>query len=125
MDKIVIALVPAFTAGFAIQQFLEICAPLFTKVDEKNKKMIMQLISLVLGGIFAMLGIRILVHLMPNALPWLDGIVTALVISAGTEGVNSVMKFLGYTKEKEHADAVEKTMQVEKKEGGAEAMAKM
>lgn len=39
---------------------------------------------------------------------WVDVIATALVISAGTEGVNSVLKFLGYAKESEKAEAATK-----------------
>lgn len=36
-----------------------------------------------------------------------DVIVTALVLSAGTEGFNSILKFLGYSKEDKKAQAVE------------------
>jgi hypothetical protein len=36
-----------------------------------------------------------------------DVIVTALVLSAGTEGFNSILKFLGYAKEDKKAQAVE------------------
>jgi hypothetical protein len=42
-----------------------------------------------------------------------DVIVTALIVSAGTEGFNSIMKFLGYAKEDKKADTVEKQAKVE------------
>jgi hypothetical protein len=37
--------------------------------------------------------------------PRLDVFVTALILSAGTEGFNSIMKFLGYAKEGKKAEA--------------------
>jgi hypothetical protein len=39
----------------------------------------------------------------------LDMFVTGLVISGGTEGFNSIMKFLSYKKEEKKIDAVAKT----------------
>jgi len=39
---------------------------------------------------------------------FIDGVVTGLIISAGTEGFNSIMKFLGYAKEEKKGDAAVK-----------------
>ncbi len=52
MDKLVLALAPAFAAGFALQQLLEILDPivkLFTRESADNKKLILSIVSLVVG----------------------------------------------------------------------------
>ena len=111
--------------GFAVQQFLQVLVdPLAavlisfikTKWGEKGadgkmvlkggvsdadaKKAILGAISVILGLVIACsLGdIRVL---KPSGLssPSLDVFVTALTIGAGTEGANSVLKFLQYSKD--------------------------
>jgi len=108
MDKLIIALGPAFATGFALQQLLEILTPLLEKLG-LNKKLFLSLISLLVGLVFAFgAGLRVLQPLgITNAGVW-DLIVTGLIISAGTEGFNSIMKFMGYTKDQSKADAAKK-----------------
>lgn len=99
MDKIVEGLGPAFAAGFAVQQLLEILDPVFEK-SKVNKKLILGLISLVLGFALASgAGLHVLQAFgVVNAGFW-DVVVTGLIISGGTEGFNSIMKYLGYSKD--------------------------
>lgn len=121
ITTVVTTLAPAFAAGFAVQQGLQILDS-FLNLDRKittaAKTGLAGLASLVLGFIFATNGIHILGPLVSNTtststIPnWVEILVTALVISAGTEGFNSIMKFIGYKKDtagnqadRTHADA--------------------
>jgi hypothetical protein len=100
------ALVPAFAAGFAVQRLLEIADPLLDKA--KNKKAILGVLSLIVGLALAVAGkLRVLLPLNTDIGPVLDYLVTGLFISAGTEGFNSILKFLSYKKEEKKAEAVE------------------
>jgi hypothetical protein len=62
-------------------------------------------------------GLRVLEPLGATTSATWDALVTGLIVSAGTEGFNAIMKFLGYSKEKQKADAAEK-----QKTAGAEAL---
>jgi len=109
MDEFARALGPAFAAGFAIQRLLEIVDPLTDKIwtaqDAKQKKIILGLVSLVVGVILAVFAqIRILEPLDVTAAVWVDVVITALVISAGTEGLNSTIKFIEHSKDDKKAD---------------------
>jgi Mg/Co/Ni transporter MgtE len=106
MDTLVRALGPAFAAGFALQQLMELVDPILGKVKEDKKKTILGIVSLVVGLVLAFgAGLRVLQPLgVTNADFW-DAIVTGVIVSAGTDGFNSIMKFLGYTKEKRKAEA--------------------
>jgi hypothetical protein len=107
MDTLVKALGPAFAAGFAVQQLLEVLDPLIIKIiGQADKKLVLGIVAFVLGLALAFgTGLHVLEPLgVANAGIW-DTIVTGLVISAGTEGINSILKFLGYSKEKEKAEA--------------------
>ena len=108
MDKLIIALGPAFAAGFAVQRLLEILDPIFEKIKPlaDNKKIAVSIISVLVALALAFgIGLRVLQPLGVTNSDFLDGIVTALIISAGTEGFNSIMKFLGYSKEEKKAEA--------------------
>lgn len=104
---VVNALLPVFIAGFAVQRFLEICdfTDFTTKtIQEKDrKKRIMGISSLVLALILVLLSMPALEILhrlnVKDASDWLDVPVSAFVISAGTDGVNSILKFLTYKKQ--------------------------
>jgi hypothetical protein len=125
MDKLIEGLGPAFAAGFAVQQLLEILAPLFDKFWSGNKKLLMGVISLAAGlSLSFYAGLRVLQPFGVNA-PAVDMIVTGLIISAGTEGINSVLKFMGYYKQKEKADAAMKVNEVAGNENAAKAMRAM
>lgn len=107
MNELVAALGPAFAAGFAVQRLLEILDPIVNRlIGEENKKVALGLVSLLAGlglsfgaklTVLKQLGIAVDVNL--------DFIVTGLIISAGTEGFNSILKFLSYKKEEKKAEA--------------------
>ncbi|MFQ5796875.1 MAG: hypothetical protein ACE5JP_17780 [Candidatus Bipolaricaulia bacterium] len=101
MEKLVLALGPIFAAGFAVQQFLEILDPVVIKtIGKADKRLVLGILSLTLGLALAFGGgLRVLESLDVATTGFLDAIVTALIISAGTEGFNSIMKFLGHAKE--------------------------
>jgi hypothetical protein len=124
MDILITALGPVLAAGFALQQLLEILNPLIERIvgeDEKAKKMYLGLVSLFVGfGLSFGAGLRVLTALGADAPYLVDGIVSGLIISGGTEGINSIMKFLGYTKEKEKAQAA-----TAKEVAGPEALEKI
>ena len=110
-SEAVTALLPAFVAGFAVQRLLEACD--FNAPDQINKR-IMTIASIVIAlGLVLLSGLddyclEILAALKGTKTPpfdWLDVIVSTLVISAGTDGVNSILKFLNYKKEETQAKA--------------------
>ena len=118
MDELVMALGPAFAAGFAIQRLLEILDPTLDKVKfiKDYKKIILGVVSLIVGLALAFgVGLRVLEPLGITNAGSLDGFVTALIISAGAEGFNSILKFLGYIKEDKKADAADKKNKVKAK----------
>jgi len=108
MDKLILSLTPAFAAGLAIQQLLELADRFFEQVLKIlgpslsmgiDKKLILGLVSLFVALIITIGGgLRVLQPLGIEA-NFVDVIVTSLIISAGIESVNSIVKFLGYTKE--------------------------
>jgi len=112
ITQIVANLIPAFAAGFAVQQCLQIVDAVasWDQMKPEKKRGIMGLISLVLGFLFALSGMHVLSAIAPSTEKhkWLDLIVSALIISAGTEGFNSIMKFLSYQKESAKSDAAVK-----------------
>ncbi len=109
MDKLVVALGPVFAAGFAVQQLLELLTPILDKISQDYKKVILGVISLLAGFALAygVPALRVLKPLEVDA-PAVDLFVTALVLSAGTEGLNSILKFLKYSKEDKKNTAASK-----------------
>lgn len=103
MAHLVTALAPAFAAGFALQRLLEILDPIFEKLNNAQlKRILLGLISFAAGlGLAAWPKVRVLKELVaPDSVPSiLDYLVTALIVSGGTEGFNSILKFLNYKKE--------------------------
>ena len=126
--NLVQALGPAFAAGFAVQRLLEVLDPAINPIfggdvnDTKpgdrvllgflTKRLALGIASFAIGLWLAFgAGMKVLGPLGLYSLSappfhlWLaDGFVTALVISGGTEGFNSIMKFLGYAKDQKQAD---------------------
>lgn len=108
MDNLIFSLAPAFAAGLAIQQLLELADRFFEQVFKIlgpslsvgiDKKLILGLVSLFVAFIITVgAGLRVLQPLGIEA-RFVDVVVTSLIISAGTESLNSIVKFLGYTKE--------------------------
>lgn len=116
METLIKALGPAFAAGFAVQRLLEILDSLLKgRINEDNKKGWLMGIALFFGLIIAyMAKLRVLAPLGADlsglgesAAYGIDYVVTALIISAGTEGFNSILKFLSYKKEEKKAEAVQ------------------
>jgi hypothetical protein len=115
VGHLTLALAPAFAAGFAVQQALQIVNPLVRKEGDA-KRAIMGLISLALGLLVAVFGdlhiLNVLAKVVENTASVsrpLDIGVSALIVSAGTEGFNSIMKFLSYQKEAAKSTAAIKT----------------
>lgn len=114
MENLIMAFAPAFAAALGLQQLLEILDPLFSWLQQR-KGMILKPLSLIAGLILSTYaGLRVLTPLNYTGAEIWDIIVTSLIISGGTEGFNSIMKFLGYTKEK-------RSVEVQKEREMAEA----
>ena len=115
MSDVVLALVPAFFAGLAVQRFLDLIVdPLggWALKDQRIKKIVFGLIALALGIALAITGLRVLQPLNQSPGTFqvpavVDVIVTGLIISGGTESFNSILKFLGAAKEEKKATVAE------------------
>jgi len=117
MSDLVTALGPAFAAGFAVQRLLEILDSWFLSSNMSSnkkpfltdyKKAVLATISLAAGFYFAFgASLRVLHPLGIASADMIDGTVTAFIISAGTEGFNSIIKFLGYAKDNKKAQAAQ------------------
>jgi len=98
-----------FAAGFAVQQLLELTTAILdldsNATFQKYKKAILGLLSLTAGlllaGFVGDLRVLSALGVRASGLPFsaTDVCVTGLVLSAGTEGVNSILKFAKYSKE--------------------------
>jgi hypothetical protein len=118
METLVTALGPVIVAAFAVQQLLELVDPIFFKEETiKYKKLILGFVSLALGLVLAFgFGLRVMAPFGVNTLDWLDAAVTAILLSAGTEGSNSIMKVLEYYKESlKNGDASDREKKKKKK----------
>jgi hypothetical protein len=117
LDKLIPALAPVFAAGLGIQQLGEILSPLLDKISTDYKKVVFGLISLTLGlAVASRFNLHVLNLLLdplnnPNddKFVWLDRFITGVIISGGTEGVNSILKFLKFKKEETKNDAAIKS----------------
>jgi hypothetical protein len=118
MDKLISALAPVFAAGMGIQQLGELLSPIIDKISADNKKIILGLVSLIMGLAVAFIANLHVLQLLGASRPErlsvdvfnaIDAIVTGLIISGGTEGINSILKFLKYTKEDKKNEAAAKT----------------
>jgi uncharacterized membrane protein len=109
VGNIIKALAPAFAAGVAVQQLLEILDPIVVLIFKApNKKLVLGIISFVIGVFLAwsFSAFRIVQILLNDEPNWvIDVLVSGLILSAGTEGFNSIIKFLGYAKENKKGDA--------------------
>jgi hypothetical protein len=115
LDKLIPALAPVFAAGLGIQQLGEILSPLLDKISTEYKKVVFGLISLTLGLAVAFLFnlhvLNLLLDIPPNDADKyviLDRFISGLIISSGTEGVNSILKFLKFKKEETKNEAASK-----------------
>ena len=113
---VVKALAPLFAAGVAIQQFTDLVDSGLSSLAPATglgdaKKFVVKLLAVVAGFTFVLQsGISVFASLLPGSqLPaWLDHTIAALIVGGGTEGVNSIVKFLGYAKEEKKAEAGKK-----------------
>ncbi len=113
-------LLGAFAAGFCIQQLLEIADPILSMIlkTEVLKKSVLGLISLVLGAVIASVGqLQIFSVLGATSFPpKFDTFLTAVFISAGTAGFNSILKFASYKKEEAKASAADQKSKLSPKQ---------
>jgi hypothetical protein len=103
-------LAPIFAASVAVQQVLEVFSVVIEKrVGETRKKAALGIIGFVVGILLAWaFGLDVMDYFKLNSkIPGVDTVVTALVLSAGTEGTNSIVKFLKYLKEDKKATAAD------------------
>lgn len=107
MEELVRAFGPVLAAGFAIQQLLEILDPIISRwIGGADKQAVLGVVSFVVGLGFAFgAGLTVLEPLGIHGAVLVDRVVTALLISAGSEGVNSFLKLLGYFKDRQRSEA--------------------
>lgn len=109
MDKLITALGPVFAAGMGIQQLGEILDPILEKIAPNNKRVVIGFFSLIIGLLVAFVGkLHVLAILGAPDDQIVNPLVTGLLISGGTEGINSLLKFLKYTKEEKKNEAAAK-----------------
>jgi hypothetical protein len=107
-------LAPAFIAGFGVQQAVEIFDSLVTWLsnwdpsdakDTRKKKALLSCVSVIIATVLVVFGAGQIDVLKPffdtTSYRWglLSGIITVIFISAGTEGFNSLTKWMSYQKE--------------------------
>jgi hypothetical protein len=106
VDSLVTSFAPAFACGLALQRLLELADPILDAIAKGRKKLVVSLIALAVGIAFAAsANLRVLERLGVADKDVVDFAVTALLVSAGTDGFNSLFKFLGYAKEQKKAAA--------------------
>jgi hypothetical protein len=93
------ALGPVFIAGFALQQLIELLDPILDKLLKTNKGWVLSITSFMAGLLLAVvLGLRVLKPFGVTRAPWLDVLVTALLITGGTKWLNDLLKIIQYRK---------------------------
>lgn len=112
MDSMSDATAKLFAAGFAVQRLIELLDPILFTTDPsarawrrwltKTKAFWSGLLSTLAGAIISGCGGLRIFH---GGDPVVDIAVSALAIGAGTNGVNSVLKFAQYSKDSRSQDA--------------------
>jgi hypothetical protein len=103
--------IPAVVAGFAVTRLLELADPilmhLLPKLYGKHKQLATGLLSLFAAvPIVVIGGLNVLGTATAGTPKYVAAlIVTSLVVSAGTDGANSILKFLTYKKAETDAKA--------------------
>src|ERR1700683_4937291 len=113
MDDLTKALTVPFAAGFVVQRFLEMLDPVTAKFikDSNTKKIVLGLVSFGIGLALASgMELKMFHQLLGSSANdprtnWLDYLATAIFVSGGTEGFNSLLKFANYKKESTKAVA--------------------
>ena len=107
MSPIVESLGPVFVAGFALQQLIELLDPILTRFLKSQKGWILSLTSFFVGlALTVILGLRVLKPFGVTRAPWLDVLITALLITGGTKWLNDLLKIIQYRKLELRARAV-------------------
>ncbi|MCA1616796.1 MAG: hypothetical protein LC800_22465 [Acidobacteria bacterium] len=110
-----------FVASFAVQQILEAVSwPVQHFLGESWKKTALGVVGFLIGLFLSVqLDLYILNYFIPDGVATsalrggtLDTVLSALVLSAGTEGTNSVLKYLKYLKEDRKTKAAEKVSEL-------------
>jgi hypothetical protein len=87
-----------YIVGFAIQQALELVGVWIEGGPaSKTGKIIFRFGAVVLALTACLVSGALVLKITDSA--WLNYVVSILVIASGTEGINSIVKFLAYTKE--------------------------
>lgn len=121
MSNYISGLAPAFIAGFGVQQTVEIFDSLATwrgkwdpsePDDMRKKKALLSCVSVVIATMLVAFGggqIDVLKPFLSEKYQsgLLGGVITVIFISGGTEGFNSLMKWLSYKKETAKATAAQ------------------
>jgi hypothetical protein len=92
----------AFITAIAVQQLNELLDPIFSNLIRTtvNKKFAMNILAATVSLLVAIFGnVRLLRPAGLGDGGLLDLAVSALAMSAGTDGVNSVLKYAAYSKE--------------------------
>lgn len=101
------ALGPVFIAGFALQQLIELLDPFLDRFLKLQKGWVLSVISFVVGlALAVILGLRVLNPFGVTRAPWLDVIITALLITGGTKWLNDLLKIIQYRKFELRARAI-------------------
>jgi hypothetical protein len=115
-------LLPVFVAGFAVTRILELFDAIRVargKVVSKEHKLLVMIIgSVIIATALVLLGgLSVLPETNSIYKKIFDVLVTIFVVSAGTEGANSILKFLNYKKEETEAKAgkAEETLDILRK----------
>jgi hypothetical protein len=99
MSPLVESLAPVFIAGFALQQLIELLDPVLERGLKTYKAWILSAVSFVVGLLLAIvLGLRVLRPFGVTRAPWLDVLLTALLITGGTKWLNDLLKIIQYRK---------------------------
>lgn len=105
------ALAAPFIAGFAVQQGVEVLSSFISLIgkidgDTKVKKAIFSAFSVILAWIIvAYAHLDVLKPFIQGTPDWVNSFTTIIFVSAGTEGFNSLLKWLSYKKDDAKANA--------------------
>ena len=90
---------PVIITSFAIQQLLELTDPFLERFLKSKKAMAHSFVAfLVALSLSLLLDLRALRPFGLTRMPWLDTLLTALLITGGTKWVNDLVKVMSYRK---------------------------
>lgn len=121
MSGYISGLAPAFIAGFGVQQTIEVFDSVVSwkskwnpsnQDDMLKKKALLSCMSVLTATVLVLFGggqIDVLKPFLDAKYQWglFGGVITVIFISGGTEGFNSLMKWLSYKKETAKATAAQ------------------